>query len=41
MYGRSGFWIHGGTESHGCIILTLKERMMLEGLSIDSLVVHQ
>lgn len=29
MFGRSGFWIHGGTESHGCIILPRHVRVGL------------
>ena len=29
MYGRAGFWIHGGIESHGCIILQAKARQRL------------
>lgn len=28
-YGRSGFWIHGGTSSEGCILLQRPERVAL------------
>lgn len=31
-FGRSGFWVHGGTESHGCIILGRRERNRIRDL---------
>lgn len=39
MFGRSGFWIHGGTESHGCIILPKIARLALETYGLQSLTV--
>lgn len=32
MCGRSGFYIHGGTVSHGCILLGRAERSAISGL---------
>lgn len=29
MFGRSGFWIHGGTESQGCIMLQHAARELI------------
>lgn len=29
MYGRSEFWIHGGTVSHGCVIMRFADRIVL------------
>lgn len=36
MYGRSGFWIHGGKESHGCIILqkAARQRLVAAGVTV-------
>lgn len=31
-YGRSGFWVHGGTRSEGCILLDRPERVALAHL---------
>ena len=39
MFGRSGFWIHGGTESHGCIILPKIARLALETYGLQNLLV--
>lgn len=42
MFGRAGFFIHGGTESHGCILLPLDARKFLEATETRVLtVVHQ
>ena len=32
MRGRSGFWIHGGSHSEGCIVLDRVSRRSIEGL---------
>ena len=34
MRGRSGFWIHGGTHSEGCIVLSRGARRALEALIV-------
>ena len=34
--GRSGFWIHGGTVSHGCIILSLTAREAVEHYNVST-----
>ena len=39
MFGRSGFWIHGGTESHGCIILQHAERLTIRANRVGTLCV--
>ena len=39
MFGRSGFWIHGGTESHGCIILQRAERITVRNKRVGKLIV--
>lgn len=31
-HGRSGFWIHGGTKSEGCILLQRPERVALASI---------
>ena len=32
MCGRSGFWIHGGSDSQGCILLQRRERLAIAAL---------
>ena len=34
--GRSGFWIHGGTVSHGCILLSLPAREAVEHYNVST-----
>jgi hypothetical protein len=42
MFGRSAFWIHGGTLSHGCIMLQMSSRVILQASDIRTLfVVHR
>jgi hypothetical protein len=31
-FGRSGFWVHGGTDSHGCIVLGRSARNRIRQL---------
>lgn len=38
-HGRSGFWIHGGTESHGCVIVGLPGRLALRSAGVTHLIV--
>lgn len=37
MFGRSAFWIHGGTKSDGCIMLQRTARTMLKLLGVRTL----
>lgn len=39
MHGRSGFWIHGGTVSHGCILATLPVRQAIQDFGVRTLTV--
>lgn len=35
MHGRSGFWVHGGTKSEGCILLPYETRRFISaGLAL-------